>query len=255
MHLQLQGVSLPSFHPWLLGFIFTGLSVAGQVYAQDPVIAGTRQLQLHELAATLRQRDANDRGLAEAFARHAGIPLRRSLPNGGILELQRIAPGIGPVFYITNNILAAQTVSTDEVWPGGAAGLSLDGTGMTMAEWDGGAVDAGHPEFTGRVTQADDAATVSEHATHVAGTLIAAGFLFEDLRGMAYAANLDAYDWNFDTAEMATAAANGQLVSNHLRHRGRLDLYRRVAAAGYLVVDRRCRPRDPGRSEFRLLRQ
>jgi len=215
MHLQLQGVSLPSFHPWLLGFIFTGLSVAGQVYAQDPVIAGTRQLQLHELAATLRQRDANDRGLAEAFARHAGIPLRRSLPNGGILELQRIAPGIGPVFYITNNILAAQTVSTDEVWPGGAAGLSLDGTGMTMAEWDGGAVDAGHPEFTGRVTQADDAATVSEHATHVAGTLIAAGFLFEDLRGMAYAANLDAYDWNFDTAEMATAAANGQLVSNH----------------------------------------
>ncbi len=32
---------------------------------------------------------------------------------------------------------------------------------------------------------------------------------------MAYAAHLDAYDWNADAAEMATAATNGLLLSNH----------------------------------------
>jgi hypothetical protein len=198
-----------------LWVFFTALSVTGQVCAQSPVAAETRQSYLRALTASLQQRDAADRQAAEAFARRAGIPLRRSLPNGGVLELQRIVPGIGPVFYITNNIIAAQTVSTDEVWPGGSAGLSLDGAGMTMAEWDGGAVDAGHLEFGGRVTQVDGATEVSGHSTHVAGTLIGAGVVLPDLRGMAYAADLDAYDWVSDTAEMAAAAANGQLVSNH----------------------------------------
>ena len=51
----------------------------------------------------------------------------------------------------------------------------------------------------------------------MAGTLIGAGGhpFYPQARGMAYAAHLDAYDWNSDTAEMALAAANGMLVSNH----------------------------------------
>ncbi|MBT8053089.1 MAG: S8 family serine peptidase [Xanthomonadales bacterium] len=194
---------------------FITLGLAGQVFAQNSVAIETRQTKLRALAATLQQRDATDLKAVEAFARSAGISKRRELPNGGALELQRIAPGIGPVFYVTNNILAAQTVSTDKVWPGGPAGLSLDGSGMTMAQWDFGAVDSEHVEFTGRVTQADVATNIRKHSTHVAGTLIGAGLLYLDLRGMAYSAELDAYDWNSDTAEMAGAAANGQLVSNH----------------------------------------
>jgi hypothetical protein len=195
--------------------LITALASVSQAYAQDRVAAATRQSQLRALAADLQLRAANDRRAAEAFAKRAGIPLRRALPSGGVLELQRIAPGIGPVFYITNNILAAQTTSTDEVWPGGSAGLSLTGAGMTLAEWDGGAVDASHSEFSGRVTQQDGATEVSGHSTHVAGTLIGAGVPLLDLRGMAYEASLDAYDWHADVAEMALAAANGQLVSNH----------------------------------------
>jgi hypothetical protein len=198
-----------------LGVFLTALGLAGQVAAQNPVAAATRQAQLRSLAASLQQRDANDRWQANAWARRAGIPLRRELPNGRVLELQRVVPGIGPLFYITNNIVAADTVSTDEVWPGGSAGLNLDGSGMTMAEWDGGAVYAEHFDLIGRVNQVDGATAVSGHSTHVAGTLIGSGFLFEDTRGMAYAANLDAYDWNSDTAEMAAAATAGQLVSNH----------------------------------------
>jgi hypothetical protein len=198
-----------------LGLVLGLLACSGEALAQKSVAAETRQAKLRTLAAKLQQRDVVERAQARAFARSAGIPLRRELPNGRVLELQRIAPGIGPVFYITNNSIAADTVSTDEVWPSGSAGLSLSGTGMTIAEWDGGAVYAEHWDLAGRVTQADDASKISGHSTHVAGTLIGAGALLIDTRGMAYTAQLDAYDWNFDSVEMAVAAADGRLISNH----------------------------------------
>jgi len=52
------------------------------------------------------------------------------------------------------------------------------------------------------------------HSTHVAGTMIAAG-VDPYAKGMAPLAELEAYDWNSDDAEMAAAAAAGALVSNH----------------------------------------
>ena len=153
--------------------------------------------------------------MARDYARRAGIAVRRELPNGGVMELQRIAPGVGPVFYITNNLDAADSVSTDEVRPGRSAGLSLEGDGMTVAEWDGGAI-YNHDDFIGRLTQVDSPSAISGHSTHVAGTLIGSGDGLEARsKGMAYKAHLDAYDWNSDTAEMAAAAATGLLISNH----------------------------------------
>ncbi|MDH4019347.1 MAG: S8 family serine peptidase, partial [Xanthomonadales bacterium] len=122
-----------------------------------------------------------------------------------------------------NNIYAADTVSTDEIWPGGTAGLNLSGTGFTIGEWDAGAI-ANHTEFTGRLTQVDisdiiskfapDPVIPSNHSTHVAGTLAAAGD-YAPATGMAHDANLHAHDWDFDTSEMITASLGNMLVSNH----------------------------------------
>ncbi|MCU0988797.1 MAG: S8 family serine peptidase, partial [Xanthomonadales bacterium] len=202
------------------GVLLAALCLAGAVAAQSPVALATRQAELRALSAALYQRDLQDRQALQAYARRLGIAVRRELPDGRVLELQRLLPGPllsqRPVFYITNNIVAADTVSTDEVWPGGSAGLDLDGSGMSVAQWDGGAVFADHPDFAGRLTQVDGAGIVSGHSTHVAGTLVGAGdWLYADSRGMAFAAHLDAYDWISDTAEMAAAAASGELVSNH----------------------------------------
>ena len=193
--------------PLTLGVLLILLGFAGQSSAQFSTAVSTRQMKLQSLAEMLQQRDLQDRQLVRAFALRNGITARRELADGRVLELQRIAPGIGPVFYITNNIVAADTVSTDEVWPAGSAGLSLDGTGMSIGEWDGGAVFVEHPDLVGRVTQVDGAIDISGHSTHVAGTLVGAPILFPDSRGMANGAELDAYDWNSDTAEMAAAAA------------------------------------------------
>ena len=154
---------------WALVFF---LSPVSEIAAQSDVALHTRKGQLQDLARSLKARDAVNRRQVLAMANRLGIPVRRQLPNGRLLELQRIAPGIGPVFYTTYNVDAADTVSTDEVWPGGGAGLNLDGDGLTIGEWDGGAVKADHDDLVGRVTQVDGVTTVSEHSTHVAGTLV-----------------------------------------------------------------------------------
>jgi hypothetical protein len=133
------------------------------------------------------------------------------------IELMYLDERRKPVYYRINNLIAAQTISTDEVWPGGSGGLNLDGSSTTLGElgiWDAGAVRTTHREFGGRVTQIDGATSTHFHATHVAGTLVASGFI-SPAKGMSFAAPLASFDWSFDESEMASAAAAGMNVSNH----------------------------------------
>ncbi|MCH8961834.1 MAG: S8 family serine peptidase, partial [Bacteroidetes bacterium] len=97
--------------------------------------------------------------------------------------------------------------------PGNQLGLNLTGLGLEIGIWDSGLPLKGHQELIGRVTTRDQA-SVTDHATHVAGTLAAAGVRSE-ARGMAYQAHLRAYDWDDDSSEMAIEARRGVLVSNH----------------------------------------
>ena len=140
-----------------IGVVIIAICLSCEAVAQSDVALATRKAKLLELSDILKKRDRNNRQLALDYARRAGIPVKRQLPNGGVIELQRIAPGVGPIFYITNNLDAADTVSTDEVRPGGLAGLSLEGAGMTVGEWDGGAIYS-HTDFNGRLTQVDSPA-------------------------------------------------------------------------------------------------
>ncbi|MFQ5356497.1 MAG: S8 family serine peptidase, partial [Mariprofundaceae bacterium] len=191
-----------------------GLIFCHQAWAQDLVVAETNQLQLQQLSQVYKQQHALDRAKAIQKAQQLGLPIRYEQTDGALLELQGMAPNGMPMYYKTENLNAAKTVSTNQVWPGGLPGLSLTGNGMTVGEWDGGAVLSTHQEFAGRVTQMDAATATHYHATHVAGTMIASG-VQAAAKGMAYQASLNAYDWNSDSAEMATAAAAGLLLSNH----------------------------------------
>jgi hypothetical protein len=122
-----------------------------------------------------------------------------------------------PIFYLLDNLNAARTLSTDDVWPGGSGGFSLSGSGTTLGQlaiWDGGGVLTTHQEFGGRVTQMDSPGGTHYHSTHVAGTMIAAG-VDASAKGMSYQGTLAAYDWDSDDSEMASAASSGMNVSNH----------------------------------------
>ena len=158
----------------------------------------------------------------EAYQKAAQMnwPITFTNNEGSFAELQVLDEFGKPQYYITHNATAAQTISTDEVYTAGSAGLSLDGTGIVVREWDGGSVLTTHQEFGGRVTQVDSPASTHYHATHVAGTIMASGVVAA-AKGMAFAATLRAFDWNSDTTEMASEAALGALISNHSYGYGR----------------------------------
>lgn len=129
-------------------------------------------------------------------------------------SLQGIIDGV-PVFYSESNANAVATIRGNALYPGGSLGLNVTGSGMTAGVWDGGMVRSTHFEFTNRVTINDSGTSLSQHATHVTGTIIAQGIINSSRRGCAYQANALTHDWNSDLSEMLTFASNGYLVSNH----------------------------------------
>ncbi len=151
---------------------------------------------------------------AEIFAKKFGIPVREIDHNGRIKEIRRIEGGRHPLFYGTNNINAARTVSTNKVWNGTIEGVNLRGKNILVGVWDGGKIRTTHIEFGSRVYSLDSGFEIVGHATHVAGTIGATG-LDPDAIGMANQCYIEGYDWDNDHIEMRQAAEDGLLLSNH----------------------------------------
>ena len=180
-------------------------------------VAATAQVQRDELNAFVQLHSAESERLraeAESRARQLGLPIRQNLANGATVALKRFVDG-RPLYYLTDNLNAARTVSTDLVWAGGGLGLFLDGSGRTLGIWDGGSVRGTHVELSGRVVSLDGAG-LSGHATHVGGTMIATG-VDANARGMSFAGILRSYDFNGDEPEMAAEQLlpDPITVSNH----------------------------------------
>lgn len=125
----------------------------------------------------------------------------------------------------TDNLVAADTISIDELWASGASPLpDVSGAGRLIGVWEaGGGVMAAHDEFqTGggsRVVQVDDPAAnglplAHNHATQVTGTIASAGFVTTS-QGGSFDADVDAFDAVGDIGEMAIAASQGLELSNH----------------------------------------
>lgn len=139
-------------------------------------------------------------------------------------SLTGIGPEGRPIYLSTfNNTIAAASLGTSDLWTGGRSGLGLDGATASLKGklgiWDGAGVLPTHVELAGRIVQKDQASANSgdgsAHATHVCGTLMAKG-VKPAAKGMANGLQeIWAYDFGNDNAEMAAAAANGLLVSNH----------------------------------------
>lgn len=192
---------------------FYGLYAQPSQERMTKLMPETKVERLREMALDYEKEFLERKRVAEVRARQENWPLRKEMPDGTIYEITGFS-GNMPEYTITYNHIAAQTTGTDLVYPGGGFGYNLTGKGMFIGEWDGGAVLLSHNELNGRVIQRDGAGSISNHATHVGGTLIGGG-VNPDAKGMAYEAALWAHDWNSDNAEMALAASQGLLVSNH----------------------------------------
>lgn len=205
-------------------WFLTGLLVSAGtsfLFAQPlPQYTPQQRAQQRELLKTVAQAQAANYEQAVTVARRLNRPIEQFHPNGRVVRLRGISLR-GELLYDATYSATQQgvTTRTNSLYAGGSLGVSLSGSTLRdrLGIWDGGKVRNTHVEFrngTGsRVTQVDNAGTLSEHSTHVAGTLIAAG-VNPLVRGMAYATNLRAYDFNSQVTEMTSASPN-LLVSNH----------------------------------------
>ncbi len=152
-------------------------------------------------------------------ARARGWPVRGTTPAGREFALMRLDAAGRPFYYMTDNLNAAISTAASEVR--NIPPYNLSGAGLIVGVWDGGAIRTDHQEFASpaRVTVMDGAA-LSDHATHVGGTVGARGIVAA-AQGMAPSVLIHSYDWNDDLAEMTAAAAaepdqpDRVYVSNH----------------------------------------
>ncbi|MCY7352407.1 MAG: S8 family serine peptidase [Cytophagaceae bacterium] len=219
-HFLRRGFSNLPFRKWIIA-IGGYLCLIADLPGQAPLRKNEHQTW-DQYVGKIRQKTTQNREKAFEMARKQGWASTRILKNGRIFVLQGLDLRGQPIYLSTHaateNILAARSTRTSELHPGGASGLNLSGSDAAVSNrlgiWDGGLVRPTHREFTTqRILPQDTASTLSDHATHLAGTLIARG-ANPVARGMAFGAQLKTWDFTDDLAEM-TKAAPTLLVSNH----------------------------------------
>ena len=199
-------------------FCFLGAFTFSSLQAQSLKLPPSQVRVLEQMAEEFQAREDALQVRIRKYAADNGIEIHRTIPGGRVVSLVDFDATGKPVYIQTdNNTTAAATISSNRVYPSAtvASKYNLAGRGFRIGEWDGGANRITHREYQGRATQADNSTmALSEHATHVGGTLIAGG-VSANARGMSYQANLLAHDWTNDDAEMTSRASQGLLISNH----------------------------------------
>lgn len=199
-------------------FIFVFLLLLTNLTTNAQIV--TNKAVLQQAGNERARADASMRHILLSLAKQKNWPLTLRGRNGRLAYLMSVDAKGFPRYVTTNdNIISAATIHTNLLWPGGSTGLNLNGSSANMkskiAVWDEGLVRPTHVELTGRVTQVDRASTLSDHSTHVSGTMIAAG-VNPLAKGMSFGAQqLLCYDFNNDLSEMMTASGKGLLISNH----------------------------------------
>ena len=193
--------------------IFTSLFVIISTFSFAQNADKTQQVALQKLYQQFRTQEKQDSIKAVSLEETGKAKIIEIDKNGEIIGLVGFSSNGFPVFYDTDNRNASKTVGTNLVVAGATNGYGLTGNGMVIGEWDGGEVRGTHQEYSGRVTQVDNPSSMSDHSTHVCGTMIASGVM-ANAKGMATAATVSAHDFFSDGSEMTTFATTG-LISNH----------------------------------------
>jgi len=200
----------------LLLFVFTmGQMAMAQTSQQRLQISeNNKKTALASFRSNLISEYALERTKLKEVAKLNNWKIKETLANGKKIELQGIGADGSPLYYETYSdeaglVSRASTLNTD-----GVMGLDLNGDGMNVGVWDAGIALQHHVEYTSRIAIGDENSEVDTHATHVTGSIISTG-LKKDARGVANKANVISHDWTRDKIEVAEAAANGLLLSNH----------------------------------------
>ncbi|WP_081988197.1 S8 family serine peptidase [Psychroserpens jangbogonensis] len=192
-------------------------SLFGQTPDQKRAIAETYDQELlAQLALEYSRTFKEDFEAAKAYAAVNNIPVFIERENGGIAVLHKVLADGSLLYTSTTNQGAARTVGANKLYPGPSPlDLEVEGEGIVLGIWDGGLVLPTHEMLGGRVQQIDGATGLSNHATHVSGTMIGSGIPDSAAKGMAPKATLLANDFDNAMGEMTPQAAAGLILSNH----------------------------------------
>lgn len=152
---------------------------------------------------------------AKEYATKRGIPLSYRDSNDNFVLLVDVSDSGVPIYKSTDNAGAAITTGVVKLRENGGLGLNLTGNNLMVGVWDGGIVKD-HIEFGSRILSKQGTAE-DNHATHVTGTILAAG-VNPSAMGMATKARASTFDFNNDQSEMLLLARSDQstiLLSNH----------------------------------------
>ncbi|MCX2681245.1 S8 family serine peptidase [Galbibacter sp. EGI 63066] len=187
---------------------------AQQTFQRNKHVKDIQSRTLKKISSKLRSKAMMQKEEAHSMAKRKGWEISKKLPNGGFMELEKIGPDGAPIYFSTFNDNIVHTSRSNALYQNGDLNLGVDGLGMYVGVWDSGNALMSHQEYGGRVQSGDDSNRTSGHATHVLGTILAAG-VDPKAKGVAYNAEGVTFDWTNDEAEVAEAAANGLLLSNH----------------------------------------
>lgn len=202
--------------------VFAEPKVVLEVMSPDEAIARlarkpvdlTDPLARQNLVTRMKAFEDQRRKQTQEKAVALGYPMRTA--DGAVLSGFE---GDHPLYVVDHNARAAISTGANLLY---ATPFGVTGSGVKMGLWEAGDIPrVSHQEFGGRVTVASgQVATTDSHATHVAGTLVAAGGNAQ-VKGMAPSGTVIAHDHFNEFSEMAglAAAAAGDntkiQLSNH----------------------------------------
>lgn len=172
------------------------------------------QAKISSLISDMEMEHESKRKKISELVKSKRFKATENKPNGTQLALKDIGTDGTPLYYTTLNDPASKTSRAYTLYDKGLLNLGLTGTDMEVGVWDSGVALSSHQEFDTRAKNADNADEISLHATLVTGNLISAG-VEPNAKGVAYGAQALTHDWSRDKIEVAEAAANGMLLSNH----------------------------------------
>ncbi|WP_222982850.1 S8 family serine peptidase [Flagellimonas meishanensis] len=200
----------------LVLFLFLGVTdVAGQSkVTKESISSSYNQDKIKQLISTWEDEQVSKAGKIGLALKSKGWKKSEKMMDGSIVSVQEMGTDGTPIFYTTLSTSTGQSSRANALHTNGLLNLGLDGSGMEVGVWDAGAALSTHQEFGGRAFNSDHSDEISLHGTLVTGTLISAG-VKPDAKGTAYGATALTHDWTRDKIEVAQAAAQGLLLSNH----------------------------------------
>lgn len=201
--------------------IFISNQLMAQTVAERKKISDSYDMaKINELKKELQEKQIQREARINDYLKQSSKQ-ERLKKEGKTYKIHDIMDG-KPLYISTDNVLAAQATRTDALHVGGSLNLDLEGENMIVGVWDAESARASHVEFLdnqtipqSRIVFSDLSGTViDDHATRVAGTIMAKG-TSANAKGMAPKAVVNSYDWDGAEQEMLTEGANGLLVSNH----------------------------------------